>query len=187
MPDRIDAFVGNDIQYLAYLEKEVTQLRQYIEQKDTTAHNIADRPQSAIAKSVGSQCMQPDGNVNSQTEHQEHLRSGIRFRLCDPSRYERKRRRPTPAQAPPWKNHADKLLQEVPKKSQWDEVMDSDGISEALRSDKAIRPSWSSLRVWLLSTTVFCPNLRFFRLYGLPLAKMGPKTIVSGSYEQPDI
>lgn len=69
MPDRIDAFVDNDMQYLTYLEKEVIQLRRYIEEQDTTAYSIADRPQSVTAQPTDVQCTQPDDKVNSRTEH----------------------------------------------------------------------------------------------------------------------
>ena len=74
----------------------------------------------------------------------KHARCGLQIEHYDASQHLVKRTR-FPAskvlsnQAPPWKSHADKLVETVPLKDSWKATMDSDGISDALSSGMAVK------------------------------------------------
>lgn len=129
MQFRLDEFNGSDLEYVAYLEQTIIQLRQQIQVHSFFAgKNIVSLPSSPPASETSESGHQAP--ANSSDSH-----SPLQIIHFEPKSHQAKRRR---CEAPSWMRCAKALIEETPKAQHWDDALMQNGIFDIMTTNGAV-------------------------------------------------
>ncbi|KAF2212512.1 hypothetical protein CERZMDRAFT_84833 [Cercospora zeae-maydis SCOH1-5] len=130
MSSRIDNFKGTHDAYLQYLEEQVSSLRQRLGEQESRAS-----PSSGGETQRPATPLQDSRQYASSPSAPLQQRRGIQFKHWKP---DLPSTRKPPSKTPLWKSRANELVRRVPSASEWHQVVEEQGIADAMQSGAAV-------------------------------------------------